>query len=142
MNIINNNINVDPRPRSKTCPARVGIGSGRAFLCPHPYKGKRLHTRNQHLGNHRGFHWHFPMDFSGVFQRSFTCQWYVPKDCHLSNELLLELSNGFQWHFSMEFPFGDFWCVIFCPDLTMPWWALDLERRLYFLLPGVLHLTL
>ena len=36
----------------------------------------------------------FEWTFSGIFKRNFTCQWYVPKDCHLSSGLSLELSDG------------------------------------------------
>ena len=34
--------------------------------------GKRLHTRNRHLRNRRGFQWNCPMDFSGILQWNFT----------------------------------------------------------------------
>ena len=38
---------------------------------------------------------------SGMFKHNFTVQWYdVQKDCHLSSELLLELSNGYPVAFS------------------------------------------
>ena len=33
--------------------------------------------------------------YSCIFQRMFTFQWYVPKDCHLSSGFLLELTNVF-----------------------------------------------
>ena len=138
----------------------------------HTYKtnlcrGKLLHTRDQHLRNHRGFsvacsngyalafsdiislfsgisqrivtcpvdlycnrpmdcQWHFPTYFvtyqwycskglslvqwtctrivlwivSGMFQHNLSLiSGFVPKDCHLSSGLVLELSSGFQWHF-------------------------------------------
>ena len=40
------------------------------------------------------------VDFSGIFQRNVTCQWYFPKDCHLPSGFLLEFANGL----SMAFP--------------------------------------
>ena len=53
--------------------------------------------------------------FSGMFQHNFTWQWYFPTDCHLSSDLLLEMSNGL----SVAFFNG-----IFCPErLSAP------ERR-------------
>ena len=89
-------------------------------------RGKRLHTRNQHLGNHRGLQ-HlgnhrgfsvacsngFSVAFSNgithvscIFQRIVICPvdfyWNVPMD--------------FQWHFPMEFHLRDFWCIILCPE--------------------------
>ena len=53
--------------------------------------------------------------FSSIFQRNFTCQWYFPKDCHLSSGFVLELSNGCSVAF-MDFHDCDIWCVIVCPD--------------------------
>ena len=41
--------------------------------------------------------------FSGILQHHFTCQWYVPKDCHLSSGFLPESSKGFSVTFSNEF---------------------------------------
>ena len=65
----------------------------------------------RHPRNHRGF----PVAFSngishvsGISERNFTrpvdFYWKFPMD--------------FQWHFPVEFNFCDFWCVIFCPDLS------------------------
>ena len=59
------------------------------------HRGERLHTRNQHLRNHRGFSVIFSNGFSGIFQHKFTSQWYCPNDCHLPSGCSLELSNGF-----------------------------------------------
>ena len=47
----------------------------------------------------------FQWMFSGIFQQMFICQWCCPKDCHLSSELLLELSNGLSVVVSNGIPF-------------------------------------
>ena len=57
-------------------------------------RDKILHARNQHLRNHCGtLQW----IVSGIFQRNFTCQWYFPKDCHLSSGFV---TGNVQWTFS------------------------------------------
>ena len=90
-----------------------------AVISARSFRGTRLHTRNRHLRNHRGFPGAFPNGcsvvfsngislFSGRFKRIVTCPVYVywkcPMDC--------------QWYFPMDVHFCDFWCVICCPD---PW---------------------
>ena len=52
--------------------------------------------------------------FSGIFQRMFTFQLYVPKDCQLSRGCYWKCPMDCQWHFPMECHFYDFWCVICC----------------------------
>ena len=39
---------------------------------------------------------------SGIFQRMFTFQWHVPKDCHFPSGLSLEFPNGCSVAFSHE----------------------------------------
>ena len=80
-------------------------------------RGKRSHTRNQHLRHHRGLSVACSNGLSvafsngispsnGSFQRIVT----FPEDfrCDVPMDL--------QWHFPMKFNFGNFWCDIFCPD--------------------------
>ena len=72
-------------------------------------RGKRSHTRNRHLRNHRGFSAAFSNIISlvsGIFQRIGTC----PVDVYWIRPMDL------QWHFPTDFPFCEFWCVIFCPE--------------------------
>ena len=91
---------------------RQAIGSWHN-LC----RGKRLHTRNLHLRNHRGFPAAFPNGcsvafsnvislFSCMFQRIVTCTvdlyWNCPMDV--------------QWHFPMDVYVWNVWCVICCPE--------------------------
>ena len=45
------------------------------------------------------FRWHFPMDFSGIFQHNFFVQRCVPKNCHWNCPM------DFQWHFQWNFTF-------------------------------------
>ena len=86
--------------------------------CPRrcPSRGKRLHTRNRHLRNHRGFQWHLPLDVQQYFPTEFHLSVVLPKGLSLFQWISLELSNGLQWHFPMDFHFCDLWCEIFCPD--------------------------
>ena len=84
-------------------------------------RGKRLHTRNRHLGNHRGSPVASSTGFSvacsngsslvsGMFQKIVTCL----------VDFAIQIPSGFQWHFPMDFHFCDFWCVIVCPDPCAP----------------------
>ena len=74
-------------------------------------RGKRLHARNQHLRNYRGFSvalFNIISLFSGIFQRIVTLPvdyyWNFPMDFH--------------WHYPMAFHFYEIWRVIFCPDMV------------------------
>ena len=77
-------------------------------------RGKILHTRNKHLGNHRGFSVAFSYGLSPVismFQRIVTFPmdflWIVPAD--------------FQWHFQTKLHCCDFRRVFSCPgDHVLP----------------------
>ena len=72
-------------------------------------RGKRLHARNRHLRNPRGFSVAFFNGnslFSVISQRIVTC----PVDFYWNGPM------DFQWHFPTEFHFCEFWCVICCPD--------------------------
>ena len=91
---------------------RPSIMPGRAC------RGKRLHTRNQHLRSHRAFSVAFANGCSVAFSNGFvTCQRYFPKDCHFPSGCLLEMSNGCSIAFSNGMSLlCDFWCVIFCPE--------------------------
>ena len=82
-------------------------------------RGKRLHTRNRHLRNHRvfsvalsnglsGAFSHIILLFSGIVQRIVTCR----VDVHWNSPM------DFQWRFPMDFHLCDFWCVTFCPELS------------------------
>ena len=80
-------------------------------------RGERLHTRNQHLRNHRGLSVAFSNGLSVAFsngislvgsisQRIVTC----PVDFEWTNPMYV------QCHVPMKFHFCDFWCVICCPE--------------------------
>ena len=84
------------------------------------FEGKRLHTRNQHLRNNRGFQRHFPMDG----------HWHFPTEFHFSVECLKRIVTfpvdvhwncpmDFQWHFPMKCHLCDFWCEIFVLTLAV-----------------------
>ena len=47
---------------------------------------------------------HVPMSVQWHFQEIFTCQRYVPKDCHFPSGVLLDMFNGtvFQWNFFFQ----------------------------------------
>ena len=89
----------------------------RGGLVGEDLRGKILHSRNRHLGNHRGFSVAFSDGcsvacsnksslVSGMLQRIVT----FPVDFHWNPQMDL------QWHSPIELPFCDFRRVTFCPE--------------------------
>ena len=82
------------------------------------YRGKKVHTRNQHLRSHRGFSVAcskgLPVAFSNIIS-------LVPKACHCPSGIRWKIPMVCQWYFQMEFHFCELWCVIVCPEFTA--WA-------------------
>ena len=78
------------------------------YMCVYIYIYIYIYTYIQHIAHQKStpqksswiFSGIFQWIFSGTFQRNFTCQWYIPKDCHFSSGFPLELSNGCSVAFS------------------------------------------
>ena len=81
-------------------------------------RGRRMHARNQHLRNHRGFSVAFSNEFSVAFSNGISfASGMFQRIINYPSGLSLELSNGCSGlHFPMEFDFCDVLCVICCHD--------------------------
>ena len=84
--------------------------------CINSSRGKRLHTRNRHLRNHRGFSAAFSDGFSVAFSNGSSLLSGNPQRITFPVDLCWKCPMDCEWHFRMECHVGEFWCVIFCPD--------------------------
>ena len=83
-------------------------------------RGKRLHTRNRHLRNHRGFPVAFSNGFSVTFSNGFSlCSGMFQRIVTFPVDLYRKCSMDLQ-HFPLDFHFCEFWCIIFCPEPVHP----------------------
>ena len=85
--------------------------SGSGWKASAACRGKRLHNRNQHLRNNRGFSVASSNGLSVAFSSGISC-FMLQRIVTCPVDLLLELANGFSVTFPMESHLCEIWCVI------------------------------
>ena len=85
--------------------------------------GRRLHTRNRHLGNHRGCSVAFSDGLSMAFSNGFSCfclSGLFQRIVTSPVDICWKCPTDLQWHLPMEFHFCEFpVCNMFAPSVLL-----------------------